>query len=312
MPNEDDSYVIPPLAAASPRMRFHQNETRNNQPLIPTELPDIAEPPSPYYIAQWNQSSYITAALVTRNDPATRDPILGIATYAFEGPDRHTHVRAYPAPRSWVYELYQAGGSLQIGGGTNLFLTTDHVAPDATMDRRITADFDAKLSRAAIWAPEAAQASGAVLSMLFAGFGFLYTDPANGSQDFIFMQLPIASSRLISRKATFMSEHGRAALYLPNLDHGEPLLPYESDSGPLHRFHYELNDYLQDLLTKDICHDEWSAPQREVRHWRLNTFYIGLETEARDLRPESRTTEPQGSVETAVQIANVSVRRQSP
>ena len=300
-------FVVMPMMQSSPRMQFHQGEASDNQPLIPPGLPDLPGPASPYYVAQWNQAAYITAAGMVVRDPNTFDPRLGVAEYAFASSDGHSHLWIYRGSGSWVYELYEAGGTLAATGGSNLFLAPVQ-RPDAAMDHRVTVDFDSKLSKAAIAASAEAQGSGAVMSMYFAGMGFLYTDPRTRQQRFVFMQVPIASSRTVARQANFMCNGQPGVwLYEPALTHDEVVLPFAADAGPLRHVHYSINPYLTDLLTTKACGEHWTETERDPSNWRLSGFYLGLESESRDHRPGSPDPGAQGEVEMGVQIANISI-----
>jgi hypothetical protein len=304
--------LIPPLESASPRLRFHLGEVQQNQPSISPVLPDMPFPPSPYYIAQWHQKGYIRPDMLQQSDKATYDARLGIAPYAFEAPDGHAHVWIYHYGSGWLYELYEAAGSVDQGGGSNVFLTSDVRLMRATFDRRITFDFDTKLSRAAITASAEAQATGAVLSQVFVGFGLLFADPGSSYKRSVFMQLPISISRanFNYNKPMFFCSGQEIALFTPSLRSEQRTLPFSSDTGPLHHFHWVLNDYMHELVSSHACGMNWPASASLMRNWSLTGFYMGLETEAADDRSSAASHDPQGTVETAIQIANVRLRRQ--
>jgi len=301
--------LLPPLASASPRLRFNLGQVANNQPAISPILPNIPEfPASAYYITQWQQRTYIEPNRMHVNDPAAFDVSLGIAKYAFEAIDGHSHVWVFPYNGGWAYELYESGGSVQTGGGSNLFLGTDQFV-QAALDRPISVDFDAKLSRASLLGSDQAQAGGAVLAQIFSGFGLLHTDPTGGKQQFVFMQIPIADSRPLSRAASFVCSGTTISLFSPNLNNGETLLPYVADPGPMHHFHYAVNGYLSDLVGSTACSQSWPIGASDPKNWQLTGFYIGLETEVADSRPSAPTNAVQGVQETALQIANLTIVR---
>ncbi|CAM6054501.1 unnamed protein product [Sphagnum tenellum] len=285
-------------------MRFHLGTIVNNRANVSPVLPDIPEEPSKWYISQWNQSEYIEAKSLRVDDPMTFDPRLGIARYAFNAADGHAHVWIYPTgSNNWVYELYEAGGTLIKTGGSNIFLTTDQMMP-STFNRKMTLDFDGKISKASIFGSPESQANGTVVSQIFAGLSMMFTDPSSHHQHHVFMQLGIsASGKSVRRSAEFVcDESSSIALFGPNLSRGELILPYASDAGPLHHFHYDLNNYLSDLLATKSCNVEWSPAALQPTNWLIGGFYIGLETEA------SRGADaPQGVVETGFQVANITL-----
>jgi hypothetical protein len=138
--------VIPPLATQSPRLRFHLGEIVGNQPLISPILPNMPDLPSPWYVCQWGQRSYVQPTLIADTDHTgdvwRDDPKFGRPTYAFAAPDGHATVRIFGHLGAWTYELAQSGGILTEGGGSNLFLAADATDPRATFDRPITYDID--------------------------------------------------------------------------------------------------------------------------------------------------------------------------
>lgn len=303
--------IIPPLAAASPRLRFHLGRVANNMPVISPTLPAMPDyPTSPYYVVQWNQTSYIEPVLLQRQDRTTYDSRLGKAQFAFEAPDRHSHVSIYPSGQSWIYELYEAGGTLRKTGGSNIFLSSDKMASTATFDHVLNLDFDAKISMASISGSKRAQANGSVLSQVFSGFSLRYIDPQTRQQQAVFMQIPISGSGgPISRHAKFFCTGTRVTLFYPNLTNDEVLLPYASDPGPLRHFHYSLSNYLGDLIFAAPCGVIWPSGATNPGNWSLVGFYIGLETEAADDR-SGTSNPPQGVVETGFQLANLTLTEQ--
>jgi hypothetical protein len=301
--------LVPPLATASPRLRFHLGQVADNQSVISPILPNIPGDPSPYFIQQWVQSSYIQPTLLLRNHKVTYDAIMGKAAYAFEAPDGHAHVWVYRYNGTYVYELYEAGGSLTPGGGSNLFLTSDKFVQDATLDRPITFEFDAKISRASISAPASAQNSGIVLSDAFVGFGLNFVDPTTGAHS-VFMQVPIAASRPadVPRKAAFYCQGSNVFLFSPSLVSGEPTLPFAPDFGPLHHFKYSINGYLNDLINSTTC-GALPAAAKDPKNWQLTGFYMGLETQSMDARSTTAPPVALGQVEMGLQIANIKATR---
>ncbi|EQD37857.1 hypothetical protein B2A_11744 [mine drainage metagenome] len=51
---------------------------------------------------------------------------------------------------------------------------------------------------------------------------------------------------------------------------------------------------------------------KNLKNWTLNSMYVGLETENRDYRPGVRDHQPQGSVEAALQLSDLSVIAEPP
>ena len=277
-------------------------------------------PVSEWVVAQWGQTSYMTGDRMTKDDPSAHDARLGEAAYAFAAPDGHSHVWIFhdTTPDRWVYELYEQDGILHPGGGSNIFLTARDQQKDMTFDRPITYSVDLKLSQAevAYFTPAAAR-NGAVVAMLFSGFSLQFADPQSGLRQSIFLQIPIARSGGVATHGIYIPLPTKGArpnlLYSAALGPDEPTLPFAPDPGPLHSFHYLLNRYLAQAVTRTYRWQgqtvAWPAAALDFRNWRLTGMYVGLETQASDLRPQSVNHDKQGSVKIGVQIANLRVMR---
>jgi hypothetical protein len=302
--------LVTPLAQSTPRLRFHLGQAVNNAPVISPVLPDMPYTVSSYYVSQWNQSSYIKPTLLETDDRATFDNQYGVARYAFESEDGHAHVWVYPDDKSsWVYELYETGGTLRGGGGSNIFLANDHLIA-GTFGRPISLDFDAKISKAALFGSINAQQSGAVVSQAFTGLGYLFIDPQTHNQQFVFLQIPITvSGGPVRRAAKSFCSGTSISLFQPSLVNNEKILPYISDTGPLHHFHYALTSYLKDLVASTACGQTWPASASNPNNWSLTAFYMGLETETADDR-NAQNNPPEGYLETGLQVANLVLVRE--
>ena len=282
-------------------------------------LPAIPGGPSRWILSQWNHKVYIQPGGLKIMDPATRDPRLGLANYAFSSSDEHSRIRIYRDRQldAWVYELFERDGTLTDFGGTNVFLATDTFNGATTFDGKLTYSFDAKIPFAMVsYRTTEAKLTGAVLSQAFSGFVLKFNDIASGSTQAVFLQVRISLSRpLPSGPVVICSLKGSGVrlLYSPAFGPPEPPLPYRSDAGPLRHFTYSMNAFLEQMLAKPYsCSGrtlEWSAAAHDMRNWRITGFYIGLETQATDLRKDDGERNPQGEVAMALQIANVKLVR---
>ncbi len=308
-----------PLAAAGPRLHFHLGDVAANRPALSPILPDMgAYPASPWYLAQWQQSTVLRPDRMSRDDPATRDPELGVAAYGFEAPDGHAHLRIWQGGPGWVFELYERGGMLTAGGGSNLFLAADTVHP-VRLDRPVTYTLQARVSRAAATYDTAdAEASGAVLAQIFSGFGITFHDPAGAATQFVFLQLPLSASRPILRTRNVictLDAGGPHLLFAPSLHRGETLLPFRPAGPGMTTLRYGLRDYVQDLVSEPYpCGGrtlDWPAAARDPGNWTLGGLYVGLETEDADLRAGATRQGAQGTVEAALQIADIRLVREA-
>lgn len=311
--------AFPDPGLKDPRLRFHLGQVVNNQPEISTIYPDMPFPVSDWVVTQWSQSSYMQGDLMSKDDPRSRDSRLGLATYGFITPDEHSHLWIYPdkAASSWIYEIYEQDGILKPGGGSNIFLSA-HLKGKMTFDHEINYSVDLKLSQAEInCLTPTAKASGAVLGQVFSGFGINFLNPTTHEHQFVFLQIPVSNSRSTSYKGNyiFLPTKGQRPnlLYSAALLSGETTLPFAPDSGPLHSCRYLLNRYIAQVIARPYKWNgqmvDWPPEAHDFHNWWLAGMYIGLETQATDLRPKSTNHDKQGSVKVALQIANLSVTR---
>jgi len=315
--------VFPPLGPVVPRLRFHTGAVKDNQAEISPVLPDIPGPPSQWFVAQWGQHQFIAANEMTRSDPMTHDPRMGSAVYAFSAPDRHSHVWIYqPAVgEEPVYELYEKDGELGSGGGSNIFLSANAAPGGVRLDQPIEYRLDARLVQAtAKYTTSSAKSTGAVLAGAFTGFVIQFPEPQSGQTSTLFLQIPHASSRGINGgdyRSCSISDGARTIIYGSDLS-GDRRLPFKPDTGPLVHLHYSVDRYLCDLISHPL---KCTAPDGSITSvtlldsvgdfskWKLKGIYVGLETEAKDLRPQSSNPDPQGSISVALQLAALHVLR---
>src|SRR5690242_8853277 len=102
--------VIPPLASQSPRLHFHLGGVQDYKPAISPTLPAMPFPPSPWYVAQWQQTSLLHPSSMEKVDDLPEDTQLGKASYGFASPDGHASLRIFRHEKNWVYELAEGGG----------------------------------------------------------------------------------------------------------------------------------------------------------------------------------------------------------
>ncbi len=309
--------VIPPLSQQSPRLRFHLGQVANNQPLISPILPDLPFPPSPWYVAQWQQTSYIQPDVKILSNETSRGKPLGRTVFQFEAPDGHAKVRIHGHEGSWTYQLEEQNGFVTEGGGSNLFLSVDANKEVSTFDAPILFDADVKLNKAQILAyNQSALKSGAVLASIFSGFGLSFLDPITHKSQFVFMQVAISGSRNNAPGARYFCSLTGGD---PNLLYGPPEsvtgspLPFRPDAGNFHHISYNVTDLVHDLISTPYpCGEkliEWPTSATLVKNWRLTNFYIGLETEVEDHRKDSSNAQAQGNLDVSLEISHLTIKR---
>lgn len=306
--------VMPDLGLRMPRLRFHMGQSGPQGPVISPVLPDIPGSASAWYVTQWQQRYLLMPDKMTTNDPVTHDPRFGSALYAFTTPLSHLWIYQDPASGDFVYDLYQQDGYQRNGGGTNLYLSANAVEANATFDHRIDYLLDARMSAArATYDTAQAKQAATVIGFAASEFGVLFHDPMTNKNTFVFMGIPISSSRAHDPSDRVCLGEGHHTLIYGRVLRGDPRLPFAPDSGPLHHLSYNLNDYLCDMASKPFpCADgELSLPDsaRDMSNWRLTGMFIGLESSIQDLRSRSTNVRSQGSLRVGLDVANVKVLR---
>ncbi|HWX31920.1 MAG TPA: hypothetical protein VNZ53_31360 [Steroidobacteraceae bacterium] len=316
---QETTNAFPGLEGNVERIRFHTGQVVNNQPEISPILPEIPGPPSHWSLLQWSQQQVILPTSLKTNDPTTRDLRFGVAKYAFSAPDGHSHLWIYEDPNSHhpVYELYEHGGALTAAGGANVFLASDAPPGGIGLDHELLYEMDAKISNASVDASLAAQKSGAVLAQVFAGFVIHFPEQDGKTISTLFLQLPIARSIATTDEyRSCTSDKGRRTIIFGALPNMNSYLQFRTDKGPPKHLRFNINSYICELINRPVmCTDptghktSWSllASATGFQDWKLLNIYVGLETEAQDLRPQSPTKEPQGKVEVALQLADLKV-----
>ncbi len=316
---QDSENVFPGIEQDFGKIHFHTGRVENNLPEMSPTLPDIPGSPSRWSLMQWSQPLVISPTSLKTNDPTTRDDRLGVAKYAFNAPDGHSHLWIYQDPASHhpVYELYERGGALTSAGGANVFLASEAPPGGISLGHKLSYEFDARLSKAEVKGSLAAQRAGAVLAQVFSGFVIQFPEREGKTLSTLFLQLPIARSiPPLGEYRSCTSVMGRRNIIIgaqPNL---ASYLPFAVDKAPLRHLRYDINSYICELVTRPIeCADSmghktsWSIPPdfTGFQDWRILKMYVGLETEIQDLRPKSQTKDPQGQTEVALQLANIRV-----
>ncbi len=315
-----DLSVFPDPGLTQPRFRFHTGRKANGAPELSAILPNIPGPTSKWTLTQWAHTKPLHPDQMTTDGPRTEDPRLGRSTYAFTSPHDKSHLWIYRNPQDghYVYELYERDGRLQ-GGGKNLFLSAKASQPNATLDRVIAYDLKAKLSRARIayWTNSAAT-SGAVQASVFSGFVLEYTGPSEPGTIVLFLQIPLAGSRDPRSSYRSCQQQGRGMVITANQSlPGDALLPFRPDPGPPRSLHYVLNQYLCSVLSQPMpctrpggrAMVDFTTTARDFSKWDLKSMYIGLETQATDLRPTAQIRGQQGTTAAGLQISDLRVVR---
>lgn len=300
--------LVTPLELASPRVPFHEGKTQNGQPLINPALPSLPGTASDWYVAQWQQPLYLSAGNISQESRPDRK------SWQFTVPDRRLSLKIAREPRAsgYVYNLFERGGLLTDGGGSNLFLATNARKTNTDFSKKITLSVNTRVTTAvARYNTPAAELTGAVQAMAFTGIGLMFVDPNGGLRQFVFMQVSLTSSRSSTNSARLMCRLAGdqpQLLYAPDVD----ALPFKQTRRTRHML-YDLSTLVDTMISHPYpCGGRsinWSAAERIVANWHFTGLYIGLEVQDQDLRLQSATRASQGTAQLGLEIAAVSVKR---
>ena len=302
-----DTDLIVPLQSAPPRLRFHAGGIGPDaKPSLLSTLPGIPGPVSSWYVAQWQQASYLLPDAMHTLDAGGR------RSWSFMTPDRHSSLLLHPLHGGHAYTLYERDGLLTEGGGANLFLATNSLPVATNFSSPIELSIRTRVTHAEIsYDTVEASGSGAVLAMAFVGLGLMFRDPsAHAGDRFVFMQLPIVGS---------MSRHPGPGI-MCTLAGDEPKLLYAPEADPVafrpdaadRERRYDLTGLVKEMTAEPYpCGGRimgWPAVQRDPAHWHLTGLYVGLETQNRDGR-RGAEARPQGHAALGLDISALSIRR---
>ena len=245
------------------------------------------------------------------------DTYLGKPRYGFAAPDGHAHLWIYqPANRGHlVYEIFERGGWVANGGGSNIFLSANTLAPGPSFDHPLQFSMLARLTAADIaYGTPAAKQSGAVLGMAFTGFVIQFPSPLTGATSTLFMQIALTNSLKPSPPPPICRMAGGAlnVLFGGSLA-STPPFPFTPSAAPLQRVSYNLNNYLNGIFKRRLrCADasgkslEILLTPADLNKFVVRAVYIGLETEHIDKRPGTTYFgRPQGRVAVGLQVSDV-------
>jgi hypothetical protein len=312
----------------NPKLQFSTGLIADNKPQMSPILPAIPGPVSDWKVTQFDKTD--PAGLITPQNMTAggeTDPVLGTALYGFAAPDGHDHVAIFknPATGHLVYELYESGGALGPGGGTDILLATSLTKPFPTFDHQLNFSMQAKISRAdATYDNPAAISNGAVLAQVGMAFIISFPSPVNNAPSTLFLQISLAHSgkKAVAglpgtapfRAACTLFNNGSLGIFTVGTLSGLTPLQFKTDNGPLHDISINLNDYINRLFRKPLSCGVKGGPAQTVA---VNTIdlsqvvlknaFIGPETEIADHRKTSTFLGPQGSIDMAIQVSNLTI-----
>lgn len=298
--------LLVPLQDAPPRLHFHAGMIGpDGQPLLLPTLPAIPGPASPWYVAQWQQASYLTPE-------SMQTPPQSAGHWRFDVPDGHSSVAIDQFQGGYAYTLSEADGKLTGGGGANLFLATNVLPGVTDFGAPVVLSFQVRLTDATIsYTTSTAEETGAVQAMAFVGLGLMFHGATADLDRFIFMQVPITVSRQVPSGPGIICalvNDQPNLLYAPAVSS----LPFRIQSAATDR-RYDLSALVRTMLSAPYpCGGQtlaWPQAQQDPASWSLTGLYVGLETQNQDTRAGAASSAPQGHASAGIQISGLSVRR---
>jgi hypothetical protein len=316
----------------NPKLQFSTGLIADNKPQMSPVLPAIPGPVSGWKVTQFDKTD--PAGLITPQNMTQggeTDPVLGTALYNFAPPDGHDHVAIFknPATGHLVYELYESGGALGPGGGTDILLSATLAKPFPTFDHQLNFSMQAKIARAdASYDNPAAISNGAVLAQVGMAFIIQFPSPVSGVPSTLFLQISLAHSGRkalagLPGTAPFVAactlfKNGSLGVFTVGTLSGLTPLQFKTDNGPLQDISINLNDYINKLFGKPRACSVKGGPAQTVAFNNidlskvvLKSAFIGPETEIADHRKTSAFLGPQGSIDMAIQVSNLTITEDS-
>lgn len=321
------SFVVPTFAQTNnllpnfdnPKFSFGTGKAINGTAELSSVRPEISGAQSGWTVIQWNQNSLISADSMQKNSPQTKDKDFGTANYAFSSADKHSHVWVYlnGQDNKPTYDLYEQGGALTSGGGSNLFLAANTLGP-VSLNLEPILSLKARISNASIeYSTQDAKSSGAVLAQAFVGFVLEFSTPGRQKNGVLFLQIPLTNSRNTARfQAGCKMNHDDFRILAGGTLNNQPLLDFSVSPENLKSFSFNLRDYVEAVLHSHIICRSKAGDKRVVdfgsvslEQVNLNRVYIGLETEDKDLRQGAKNYGlRQGNVAIGLQLSDVQLR----
>lgn len=308
--------LFPDPGLTNPKLRFHSGRRVGNEIEISPVLPDILGDASAWTVVQWNKTEILDPSKMLKGDPRYSDRLFGNPKYTFTSENRESRLSIFDTGvgSSKIFELFASGGQLTETGGANLFLAAKALNGGAVLDKPVHYSVKLRISEADVHAPSSLISSGVVLAQVISGFTLILSDPESNRRTPVFVQIGHANSRnSYSQYRGCYPNHGNRDIVYNSV--GAKQLRFEA--GDAVSFRFSLNSIVCQMAKRNfLCrrtdgtNEDFSFPAAalDMKNWRVNSMYIGLETQNRDARTDA-TAEAQGAISVAVQVSDVSVSK---
>lgn len=328
--NEYD--LIPMLS--DPNIGVHWGNIANNMPQvdrivnIDTQNPSVQN--SNWALSQWKKSTPLmenaSRSDFVNTNSSHRDGYLGKPKFEILSPvdskfGQETSLRIYTdtSINSNVFEITSRNGWLNIFGGSNVFLSAD-IADQAhnQFDSPVELTFNGKLKTMTAQYSDSSSntRNQTVVGQGFLGFYAMYTNPNNGATTGMFIQILLSDTRGGFGEYSNCQMHGAnpEIVFTGNID-GTFQTQAASSAASLQPAKYNLNKYLCYALKKNyncpgsIAAPDFASQANDLKHWKITSFYTGLETQAagRSAQSEDIAGDLKGSVEVSMQYSNLRI-----
>ncbi|MFX0101208.1 MAG: hypothetical protein ACFFCS_16660 [Candidatus Hodarchaeota archaeon] len=240
---------------------------------------DPAQNVSNWYALQWQASDPITPVPSTGNSANITDPLLGESVLVTESTEIKLAIfnnSIENASTSYAYELELMGGNLTLGGGRNLFLSTNPVTP-IPMNKEVFLNLSVHVEEMRVngTAPEN-------VVQVFIGMVLkCWNGGSEGHDDTLFIQGIITNTHS-NRFYAAGNPVIKCGLYANLIE--DDLL--ETGTGAFSNLNMHVTWFLRDALPRSYeWEDEYGDPHvknyadQNLDHWYLNEVYLGLETQ---------------------------------
>lgn len=328
--NAPNQYEIVPVLS-SPNIGVHWGGITSSNMAQVDKIVNIDPASSPvassnWYLTQWKKTAPLMLS-ATRKDPIItnsgyNDGYLGNPAFEINSPasrwgtETSLLIFRHQASQSNVFEIVGRNGWHNAVGGSNVFLSspvTDTTNNVFTNELNLT--LNKKISRYNIkYLDNSSDTINlAVVGQAFAAFTALYTQP-NGQATNLFVQIGFADVRGGSVYAgCYKNGNNPEIVYTGNID-GDFQTKADAPNAPLQPKKYNLNKYLCHALKQnyncpsDIPKPDFKSWAKDLKNWRLTSFYTGVETQATSVGATTNEPGPvKGDVELGVQYSNMRI-----
>ena len=315
----------------NPLIQFGNGRVKNGSPDLFSGYPSISGfPPTTWFVTQWKKEDYMQPTIMSSYDSGTKDPVFGLAQYAFSTTRYLSHVWMYPDPtnqqgKGLIYELFSTSGLFDSTGGSSNHLETWTINPSISVTAPLYEIFNTKVKNMVTNYVDTTHPTPEVVSLYYTVMTVRFTDPVTASTTDAFLQILHSDSRHTT--ATYSMKYANYFEDYLNDNHVNinyiALLPddqtqYLGEATPndaLSPMQFDVSKYLCDLAHTRFASSVSGQPEftfpasaSKLSNWQITSFGLGLETSDTVLGSNGSPV-PEGNAAMTVQISDLHLKK---